>query len=75
MRRCLEPVSYTHLDVYKRQMISYVECRSNPVAEPAPKKALPDWLGDLAEAVMVVAAVLCGATGFTFWVFIVLALV
>ena len=57
------------------RMLSYVECRSNPVAEPAPKKALPDWLGDLAEAVMVVAAVLCGATGFTFWVFIVLALV
>ena len=57
------------------RMISYVECRSNPVAEPAPKKALSGWLGDLAEAVMVVAAVLCGATGFTFWVFIVLALV
>lgn len=57
------------------QALSYVECRSNPVAEPAPKKALPGWLGDLAEAVMVVAAVLCGATGFTFWVFIVLALV
>ena len=57
------------------RMLSYVECRSDPVAEPAPKKALPDWLGDLAEAVMVVTVALCGATGFAFWVFIVLALV
>lgn len=46
------------------RMLSYVECRSDPVAEPAPKKALPGWLGDLAEAVMVVAAVLCGGNRF-----------
>lgn len=56
------------------RMLSYVECRSDKAAEPAPKKTLYDWLGDLAEAVMVVAAALCGATGFAFWVFIVLAL-
>jgi hypothetical protein len=55
-------------------MLSYVECRSDPVAEPAPKKALPDRLGDLAVDVMVVAAAFCGATGFMFWVFIILAL-
>ena len=56
------------------RMLSYVECRSDPVAEPAPKKALPDRLGDLAVDVMVVAAAFCGATGFMFWVFIILAL-
>lgn len=56
------------------RMLSYVECRSDPAEEPAPEKTLYDWLGDLAEAVMVVAAALCGATGFAFWVFIVLAL-
>ena len=56
------------------RMLSYVECRSDPAEESAPEKTLYDWLGDLAEAVMVVAAALCGATGFAFWVFIVLAL-
>mgnify|MGYP001039146751 CR=1 FL=1 len=60
------------------RMLSYVECRSDPVfylveSVPEPEPELD--LDDLAEAVMVVAAVLCGATGFTFWVFIVLALV
>lgn len=60
------------------QALSYVTVQSDPVAEPAeepaPKKALPDWLGDLAETVMVVAAAFCGATGFMFWLFIILAL-
>lgn len=56
------------------RMLSYVECRSDPVAEPAPKKPLSDRLGDLAVDVMVVAAAFCGATGFMFWLFIILAL-
>ena len=56
------------------QALSYVTVQSDPVAEPEPKKALADWLGDLAEAVMFTVAALCGATGFMFWVFIILAL-
>ncbi len=61
------------------QALSYVVVQSDPAAEPAeepaPEKPLSDRLGDLAVDVMVVAAALCGATGFAFWVFIVLALV
>ena len=60
------------------QALSYVTVQSDPVAEPAeepaPEKPLSDRLGDLAVDVMVVAAAFCGATGFAFWVFIVLAL-
>lgn len=60
------------------QALSYATVQSDPAAEPAeepaPEKSLSDRLGDLAEAVMVVAAVVCGATGFMFWLFIILAL-
>lgn len=65
------------------QALSYVTVQSDPVAEPAeepaeepaPEKSLSDRLGDLAVDVMVVAAAFCGATGFMFWLFIILALV
>ena len=56
------------------QALSYVTVQSDPVAEPEPKKTASDWLGDLAVDVMVVAAAFCGATGFMFWLFIILAL-
>lgn len=56
------------------RMLSYVECRSDPAEEPAPEKTLSDRLGDLAVDVMVVAAAFCGATGFMFWLFVILAL-
>lgn len=56
------------------QALSYVTVQSDPVAEPAPKETLSDRLGDLAVDVMVVAAAFCGATGFMFWLFIILAL-
>lgn len=56
------------------QALSYVTVQSDPAEEPAPEKPLSDRLGDLAVDVMVVAAAFCGATGFMFWVFIILAL-
>lgn len=60
------------------QALSYVTVQSDPAAEPAeepePKKTASDWLGDLAVDVMVVAAAFCGATGFMFWLFVILAL-
>lgn len=60
------------------QALSYVTVQSDPVAEPAeepaPKETLSDRLGDLAVDVMVVAAAFCGATGFMFWLFVILAL-
>ncbi|RHV86924.1 hypothetical protein DXA97_11785 [Clostridium sp. OF09-36] len=56
-----------------QQALSYAVVQSDP-AEPAPEKTLSDRLGDLAVDVMVVAAAFCGATGFMFWLFIILAL-
>ena len=60
------------------RMLSYVTVQSDPAAEPAEEpateKSLSDRLGDLAVDVMVVAAAFCGATGFMFWLFIILAL-
>ena len=60
------------------QALSYAVVQSDPVAEPAeepaPKETLSDRLGDLAVDVMVVPAAFCGATGFMFWLFIILAL-
>lgn len=61
-----------------QQALSYVAVQSEPaeepVEEPAPEKPLSDRLGDLAVDVMVVAAAFCGATGFMFWLFVILAL-
>ena len=60
------------------QALSYAVVQSDPAAEPAaepvPEKTLSDRLGDLAVDVMVVAAAFCGAIGFMFWLFIILAL-
>lgn len=61
-----------------QQALSYVTVQSDPAAEaveePVPEKTLSDRLGGLAVDVMVVAAAFCGATGFMFWLFIILAL-
>lgn len=56
------------------QALSYVAVRSDPAVDQEPKKTLSDRLGDLAVDVMVVAAAFCGATGFMFWLFVILAL-
>lgn len=56
------------------QALSYAVVQSDPVVDQEPKKTLSDRLGDLAVDVMVVAAAFCGATGFMFWLFIILAL-
>ena len=60
-----------------QQALSYAVVQSDPAEpaeEPAPEKTLSDRLGDLAVDVMVVSAAFCGATGFMFWLFIILAL-
>lgn len=56
------------------QALSYVTVQSNPVADPAQKKTLSDWLEDLAVGVTFTVAALCGATGFIVWVFVILTL-